>query len=166
MQQKDVGRSEKRISEHPMGIKDQCLAEKFSVNNGSSLAVPILRCAFGYAKFTSDMNSMPSHTKNLQIHTNDIYDEKKVVDGYSVLGSSLQIRNGATIVSKCLGSLPLAPPTYLVCLDSLKGDSHPYKYLVAQTVEQRWQKYFCASLVVSSSILGDLHSDDPISAWP
>ena len=78
----------------------------------------------------------------------------------SVLGSSLQIRNGATIISKCLGSLPLAPPTYLVCLDSLKGDSHPYKYLLAQTVEQRWQKYFSASLVVSSSFLGDFHSDE------
>ncbi|KVI06926.1 putative zinc-finger domain-containing protein [Cynara cardunculus var. scolymus] len=234
-----VGRSEKSISEYPMGIKDQCPAEKFSVNNGSSLAEPILRSSFGYAKFTSDMNSMPSHTKNLQIHTNDIYDEKKVVDGvcgatltdivsnanknslldmyvpevgscsnnlainpfwpfcmfelrgkcndddcrwqhlkdYSsrsidcnnsdnVLGSSLQMRNGATIVSKCLGSLPLAPPTYLVCLDSLKGDSHPYKYLVAHTVKQRWQKYFSASLVVSSSLLGDLHSDEPCLHGP
>ncbi|KAI3757991.1 hypothetical protein L6452_05537 [Arctium lappa] len=235
----DVERSEKSISEHPMGIEDQCPAEKFSVNNGSYLAEPILRSAFGYAMFTSEMNSMQSHTKNLQIHTNDIYDEKKVADGvcgatptdiisnaskyslldiyvpevgsfsnslainpfwplcmfelrgkcndddcrwqhlkdYSsrsidcnnndtVLGSSLQIRNGATIVSKCLGSLPLAPPTYLVCLDSLKGDSHPYKYLLAQTVEQRWQKYFSASLVVSSSSLGDLHSDEPCLHGP
>ncbi|KAC9501782.1 hypothetical protein E3N88_45732 [Mikania micrantha] len=58
------------------------------------------------------------------------------------------------------GSLCLAPPTYLVCLDSLKADSHPYKYLVAQTIEQRWQKCFSASLVVSSSILADLNSDE------
>ncbi|PWA94639.1 tetratricopeptide-like helical domain, zinc-finger domain protein [Artemisia annua] len=69
---------------------------------------------------------------------------------------------GATSVSnKCLGSLSLAPPTYLVLLDILKADSHPYKYLLAQPVEQRWQKYFSASLVVSSSILADLHSDEP-----
>ncbi|KAJ9545558.1 hypothetical protein OSB04_025265, partial [Centaurea solstitialis] len=227
----DGGRTEKSLSEHPMGIKDQCPAEQFSVNNGSSLAEPILRSAFGYAKLTSEMKSMQSRTKDLQIHTNDIYDEKKVVDGASgatatdvisnenmsevgsysnnfainpfwplcmfelrgkcndddcrwqhlkdqssrsinrnnndtVLGSSLQIRNGATIISKCLGSLPLAPPTYLVCLDSLKGESHPYKYLLAQTVEQRWQKYFSASLVVSSSFLGDLHSDEPFLHGP
>ncbi|KAI3705589.1 hypothetical protein L1987_75828 [Smallanthus sonchifolius] len=58
------------------------------------------------------------------------------------------------------GSLCLAPPTYLVCLDSLKADSHPYKYLVAPTIEQRWQKYFSASLVVSSSILAVLNSDE------
>ena len=69
---------------------------------------------------------------------------------------------GATSVSnKCLGSLSLAPPTYLVLLDILKADSHPYRYLLAQPVEQHWQKYFSASLVVSSSILADLHSDEP-----
>ncbi|GJY45738.1 tetratricopeptide-like helical domain, zinc-finger domain protein [Tanacetum coccineum] len=69
---------------------------------------------------------------------------------------------GETSVSnKCDGSLSLAPPTYLVLLDILKADSHPYKYLLAQPVEQRWQKYFSASLVVSSSILSDLHSDEP-----
>ncbi|KAI7745738.1 hypothetical protein M8C21_017546 [Ambrosia artemisiifolia] len=58
------------------------------------------------------------------------------------------------------GSLCLAPPTYLVCLDSLKSDSHPYKYLVAPTIEQRWKKSFSAFLVVSSSVLADLNSDE------
>lgn len=58
------------------------------------------------------------------------------------------------------GSLCLAPPTYLVCVDSLKADSYSYKYLVAQTIEHRWQKYFSASLVVSSSILAVLNSDE------
>ncbi|CAI9302802.1 unnamed protein product [Lactuca saligna] len=64
------------------------------------------------------------------------------------------------------GCVPLAPPTYLVCLDSLKAESHPYKYLLAQTVEQRWQKYFSASLVVSTSFLVDLHSDEPYLHGP
>ncbi|KAK9070515.1 hypothetical protein SSX86_010917 [Deinandra increscens subsp. villosa] len=59
-----------------------------------------------------------------------------------------------------LGPLCLAPPTYLVCLDSLEADSYPYKHLVAHTIEQRWQKYFSASLVVSSSILAELNSDE------
>ncbi|XP_071713633.1 uncharacterized protein [Rutidosis leptorrhynchoides] len=59
------------------------------------------------------------------------------------------------------GSLNVTPPTYLVCLDSLKSGSHPYKYLVAQSLEQRWQKYFSASLVVSSSIFADLHPGEP-----
>ncbi|KAJ0752901.1 putative tetratricopeptide-like helical domain superfamily, zinc-finger domain-containing protein [Helianthus annuus] len=58
------------------------------------------------------------------------------------------------------GSLCLAPPTYLVCLDSLKADSHPYKYLVAPTIEHRWKKSFSAFLVVSSSILADPNSDE------
>ncbi|XP_076910629.1 uncharacterized protein LOC143568335 isoform X2 [Bidens hawaiensis] len=58
------------------------------------------------------------------------------------------------------GSLCLAPPTYLVCLDSLKAYSHPYKYLVAPTNEQRWKKSYSAFLVVSSSMLADLNSDE------
>lgn len=76
------------------------------------------------------------------------------------------IINPDSTVSKCPGSLPSAPPTYLVSVDSLKADSRPYKYLVAQTVEQRWQKYFSASLVVSSSILADLNSDEPCLHGP
>ncbi|XP_071732416.1 uncharacterized protein [Rutidosis leptorrhynchoides] len=68
-------------------------------------------------------------------------------------------------VSKCLGC-PVTPPTYLVSLDSLKCDSHAYKYLVAQSFEQRWQKYFSGSLVVSSSVFADLHSDEPCLHGP
>nr|XP_043614726.1 uncharacterized protein LOC122586803 [Erigeron canadensis] len=69
-------------------------------------------------------------------------------------------------ITRYLGSLTLAPPTYVVCLDSLKDASHPYKYFVAQTVEQRWQKYYSAFLVGSSSLLADLNSDEPCLHGP
>lgn len=68
--------------------------------------------------------------------------------------------HGATNPSKCLSSIPLAPPTYLVSLDTLKADLRPHKYVVSQNVGQRWQKCFSAYLVLSNVLPSDLRRDE------
>ncbi|CAK9176489.1 unnamed protein product [Ilex paraguariensis] len=68
---------------------------------------------------------------------------------------------GATNLSKCLDFLVLAPPTYLVCLDTLKADLHSYKSVLVEGVGRCWKKCFSASFVLSSLLPTDLPSDEP-----
>ncbi|XP_052204399.1 uncharacterized protein LOC127809565 [Diospyros lotus] len=54
----------------------------------------------------------------------------------------------------------LAPPTYLVCLETLKADVHTYGSVLALTGGQCWQKCFSTTLVLSSLLPSDSSTDE------
>lgn len=62
---------------------------------------------------------------------------------------------GSTNTSKGNDCQDLVPPTYLVCLEMLKGDFDSYGSVLAQSGGQCWKKCFSSSMVLSSLLPPD-----------
>ncbi|XP_019419369.1 PREDICTED: uncharacterized protein LOC109329917 isoform X2 [Lupinus angustifolius] len=71
-----------------------------------------------------------------------------------------QNSNGMTKVPKCRNSTIL--PTYIVDLDTLKGDQFGYKPVVAHGNAQGWQKCFSITITTSNLLQNGLPTDGPL----
>ncbi|CAL0308299.1 unnamed protein product [Lupinus luteus] len=71
-----------------------------------------------------------------------------------------QNSNGMTKVPKCRRATIL--PTYIVDLDTLKGDQFGYKPVVAHPNAQGWQKCFSITLATSNLLQNGLPTDGPL----